>query len=231
MNDMNISSPSALFFDWDGTLVDSYAVLENAHNHTRQSLGFEALAPGEFTHYFGKPRDILYNILYPGKEAEGRAGFEAYYKEHHLNGIRILPGIPQLLAFAAEEGIPCGVVTNKKAAFIHEEITHLGWDLYFSSVIGAGDAIADKPSPAPLLLAIEKAEVPGPKSSIWMLGDTENDLLCASRAGCKSVLIIGKEAQDDVLKQAPADLVFDNCRIFQEFLLHSLKKEIKGNNI
>lgn len=228
---MSASSPSALFFDWDGTLVDSYAVLENAHNHTRQSLDLPALAPGEFMHYFGKPRDILYAILYPGKEAEGRAGFEAYYRAHHLDGIRILPGVPQLLEFAAEEGIPCGIVTNKKAAFIHEEISHLGWDLYFSSVVGAGDAIADKPSPAPLLLAIEKAEVLGPKSSIWMLGDTENDLLCASRAGCKSVLVLSKSAQGEVLQQAPADLIFENCHNFQEFLLHSLKKEIKGNNI
>jgi phosphoglycolate phosphatase len=228
---MTSSFPSALFLDWDGTLIDSYALLESAHNHTRQTLGFGPLPQGSFAHYFGKPRDLLYNALYPGKFEEAKAEFERYYKANHLSGIRVLPGVQRLLDFALEEGIVCGVVTNKKADFIREEISHLGWDLYFAAVVGAGDAIADKPSPAPLQLAIEISGVTYPKSSIWMVGDTENDLLCASRAGCKSVLIAASHAQAEILKQAPADFTFENCRIFQEFLLQSLKKELKGNNI
>lgn len=228
---MTISTPSALFLDWDGTLVDSYAVLESAHNHTRHTLGFDPLPEGAFAHYFGKPRDLLYNALYPGKFEQAKAEFERYYKANHLAGIRVLPGVRQLLDFALEEGIICGVVTNKKADFIREEISHLGWDLYFAAVVGAGDAIADKPSPAPLQLAIEISGINFQKSSIWMVGDTENDLLCSSRAGCTSVLIAAKDAQAAVLKEARADLVFESCRNFQQFLLQSLKKEIKGNDI
>ncbi|HRQ62224.1 MAG TPA: hypothetical protein PLO23_12085 [Alphaproteobacteria bacterium] len=53
-----MSYPAAVFFDWDGTLVDSYGVLEAAHNHTRKALGFDPLPEGAFASYFGKPRDL-----------------------------------------------------------------------------------------------------------------------------------------------------------------------------
>lgn len=223
--------PAAIFLDWDGTLVDSYALLESAHNHTRQTLGFPALPEGSFASHFGKPRDLLYNALYPGKFDEAKAEFERFYMANHLNGITILPGVESLLETISRAGITCGVVTNKKAAFIHQEIGHLGWNDYFSAVVGAGDAVEDKPSPAPLLLAIEISGVKTAFSEVWMVGDTENDLICASRAGCKSVLILPPDMQKMVLNLASADFVFKNCQGFQEFLLHSLQKEIKSNNI
>lgn len=226
-----ITPPQAVFFDWDGTLVDSYEVLESAHNHTREILGFGTLAEGEFASWFGKPRDMLYNALYPGKFDEAKAEFEAFYTEHHLNGIRILPGVESLLEAISGHGIPMGVVTNKKADFIKAEIHHLGWGHYFPTVIGAGMAEADKPSPAPLLLAIRESELKVPAGSIWMVGDTENDLLCASGAGAVSVLVAPPAEQAKVLVHAEADITFKNCVGLQEFLLHSLKKELKGNNI
>lgn len=223
--------PAAIFLDWDGTLVDSYALLESAHNHTRGVLGFPPLPEGAFASYFGKPRDLLYNVLYPGKFDEAKVGFEKFYMANHLNGITVLSGVEDLLAAIADAGIICGVVTNKKASFIHEEITHLKWNDYFSAVVGAGDAAEDKPSPAPLQRAIEISGVKAHASEVFMVGDTENDLLCASRAGCKSVLILPPDMQKAVLDLASADFVFKNCQGFQEFLLHSRKKEIKSNNI
>ncbi|MCD8520627.1 MAG: HAD-IA family hydrolase [Alphaproteobacteria bacterium] len=225
------AGPSAIFFDWDGTLVDSYAVLESAHNHTRRTLGFEALGEGEFARYFGQPRDLLYNTLYPGKFDEARTIFEQYYRSHHLEGIRVLPGVEDLLKHLAEVNMPCGVVTNKKADFIREEIRHLGWEAYFKAVVGAGDAVADKPSPAPLQLAIEKSGVKSNVQSILMVGDTENDILCASRTGCKAVLIVPLMEQNAVLKHCSSDFTFKNCEDFKEFLLQYLKKKIKGNDI
>lgn len=229
---MTLSSlPSAIFFDWDGTLVDSYTLLEAAHNHTLGLLGFAPLGEGVFASYFGKPRDLLYNALYPGKFDEAKAAFEHYYRSHHLTGIRVLPGVESLLAFLAGQGVICGVVTNKKADFIRAEIIHLGWQDYFSAVVGAGDAAADKPSPAPLQLAIELSGIKAPVYDIFMVGDTENDIICASSAGCKSVLIAPEREQKAVLEHCSPEFSFENCENFEEFLLHSLKKEIKGNNI
>lgn len=225
------TSPKAIFLDWDGTLVDSYDVLERAHNHTRQTLGFGPLPEGAFAGYFGKPRDLLYNALYPGKFDEAKAEFETFYKANHLEGITILPGVQSLLETISRAGIPCGVVTNKKADFIREEIRHLGWMDFFSAVVGAGDAAADKPSAAPLLRAIELSSTPMPLDSVFMVGDTENDLLCAANAGCRSVLIAPLDAQKAVLDVCPADFIFNNCRKFEEFLLHSFQKEIESRNI
>lgn len=223
--------PAAVFFDWDGTLVDSYGVLEAAHNHTRKALGFDPLPERAFASYFGKPRDLLYNALYPGKFAEAKAEFETFYRANHLQGIRILPGVPEFLEALDSMGIPMGVVTNKKGDFIREEINHLGWADYFRATVGAGDAGEDKPSPKPLLLAIERAKVLAPARDIWMVGDTENDLLCATGAGCIGILVASADEQKKVLPLAEATYTFKNCGELQEFLLQSRKKEIKGNHI
>lgn len=213
---MNI--PAAVFFDWDGTLVDSYGVLESAHNHTRKALGFEPLPEGAFASYFGKPRDLLYNALYPGKFNEAKAEFEAFYRANHLQGIRILPGVLELLEFLDAGGVPMGVVTNKKVDFINAEIAHLGWADYFKATVGAGDAKADKPSPAPLLLAIERARISATLNDIWMVGDTENDLLCAIGAGCVGVLVASIAEQKKVLPLAKAAYSFENCQELIAFI-------------
>ena len=61
---------------------------------------------------------------------------------------------------AAGAGWPQGVVSNKAGAFLRREVTYLGWNRFFGPVVGAGDAVADKPAPAPLLLALQQDGTP-----------------------------------------------------------------------
>jgi len=41
---------TSIFFDWDGTLVNSLGVIVKAHNHVRVAFGLE---PWEMIDYFG----------------------------------------------------------------------------------------------------------------------------------------------------------------------------------
>ena len=61
---MNLTLPRAVFFDWDGTLADSFACIEGAHNHALTALGLQAREKGWFSHYFGKPREFIYDDIY-----------------------------------------------------------------------------------------------------------------------------------------------------------------------
>ncbi len=64
---------------------------------------------------------------------------------------------------------PRGVVSNKAGKFLRAEVVHLGWSPHFGAVVGAGDARADKPDPAPILMALEQLGFPASpsKSGIW----------------------------------------------------------------
>ena len=97
---------------------------------------------------------------------------------------------------------PQGVVSNKAGAFLRREVTHLGWSRYFGAVIGAGDATADKPDPAPIHLALSQlGRTADP--SVWYMGDTALDMQAARAAGVTAVLIGNADHDGGVERAAP----------------------------
>ncbi len=208
--------PDAVFWDWDGTLSDSYEFLNDAHNHTLVTLGFEAFKPGEYRTYFGKPREVLYPAIYKDKAEEAKEVFGAYVFDN-AHKIKLIPGALEVLNFLHKSGVEMGIVSNKKAAFIQEELRHMKIGHIFTVVIGAGEASADKPSGAPLLFALEKAGVSHKKQSVWYIGDTENDLACAKDAGCPALFLKGDPGSENLIREYKPLFSFENYLQLREF--------------
>lgn len=181
---------TSIFFDWDGTLVDSLAVIVKAHNHVRVAFGLE---PWEMVDYFGtasqSARD-LYPKIYGDKAQDAITQLYAFLNEHSKNETQPLDGALDLLQALKEKGVTMGVVSNKSHHLLHEEIKHMKWDRYFSAIVGAGYAKADKPNPDPLLIAIREAGLPADTSNMLYVGDTETDLRVAEGAKCDSALLL-----------------------------------------
>ncbi len=224
----NIILPEAAFLDWDGTLVDSYKFLESAHNHVRRSLGFPIFEGDEFREYFGKPRDVLYTAFYGDKRDEARDLFGGYVRANHIKDLKPMHGAEAMLQAFHDRGIVMGLVSNKKREFLEAEIESFGWNRFFASVVGAGDAAEDKPSAAPLLLAVEKSGFGGGMDSVWYVGDTDIDLRCADNALCRSVFINHDNRDEAWLAPYKPFLIFRNCQELSVFLLQSDKKPLKA---
>lgn len=227
MDGINLQAlPEAVFFDWDGTLVNSLAFLTKAHNYAKDNMGLPLFAgEHEFQPYLGMPRDLLYADIYGSRGEEAKKYFEEYVHEFHTKGVQPLEGVEDILRFFKEQGIPCGVVSNKRAIFLNEEIKVFGWTSYFQSVVGAGDAKEDKPSAAPLFLAMERAGLSMSLEKVWYIGDTEFDIACAKNAGARSIIIrppYEQEKDFSNLENEP-DLVVGSAHDFMLFL-----KEIRS---
>lgn len=186
----DIKKPKAIFFDWDGTLIDSLVFLTNAHNQVRSELGIsEALTKQKFKQYLGMPRDVIFEDLYPNKAEEGKEAFVLWYKENHLSDIPKIDGALELLNTIRSKNITMGVVSNKRGDFLRAEINHLGWNHYFENrIVGAGDVEEDKPSPKPLQYGIKKLPLKTAKKDIWYIGDTDIDVQCANNTQVKPIL-------------------------------------------
>ena len=216
-----LSKPKAIFFDWDGTLVDSFAFLHAAHNHTRAQFGMGQFTLEEFSGYFGQPREKLYTEIYGVENIETAKGhFETFVFANHIEGLKPMVGAPALIEGLSGTDVLCGVVTNKKRELVEAEIKNYGWDEVFVSVVGAGEAEADKPSAAPFLLALERAGLSGSDlNDVWFVGDTDNDLACANEAGAPAVLVTNGDDVTDLLAEYNVALCLENCAELLEYLL------------
>lgn len=201
-------SPRAILFDWDNTLIDGWAAIEAGLNAAFAAFGKPAWTRGQvlanvrkslrdsFPEHFGDEWERARDIFYEAVHAT------------HLQVIRPLPETLAMLDGAAH--LPLGVVSNKQGKLLRAEAAHLGWNDRFLTLIGAGDAIADKPSAAPLLMALAQMGLPaGPE--IWYVGDTSIDMQAARAAGCTAVLL-GDAAHDGGVANCAPDMVFAHGR-------------------
>jgi phosphoglycolate phosphatase len=200
---MNVSAPKALVWDWDNTLIDGWVGISHALN-----VVFAAYAMPLWTvettraNVRGSLRDT-FPAMFGAAWTDARDLFYATLQSEHLAHLQPMLGAEAaLLAGAAW---PQAVVSNKDGRFLRAEVAHMGWQHRFRAVVGAGDATADKPSPAPIHLALQTITPAG--AEVWYIGDTAIDMLAARAAGCTAVLVGLAEYDGGVSKVAP-DLHF-----------------------
>jgi phosphoglycolate phosphatase len=90
--------------------------------------------------------------------------------------------------------------------------------LYFQEVVGASDAMEDKPSIEPVKMALNSAGL-GSKSIIWFVGDSVLDLQCATVSGCVPILIESGSIGDECLKDWPPHSIFSSCKELEKAFL------------
>jgi phosphoglycolate phosphatase len=200
---MNFPAPKALLWDWDNTLVDAWAGIAHALNavfasHEMPVWSIETVR----ANVRGSLRDT-FPIMFGARWTEARDLFYATLQAEHLVHLQPMAGVEALLQVS--DGWPQAVVSNKAGDFLRAEVHHLGWGDKFETVVGAGDAAADKPDAAPLLLALKGMRPPGP--DVWYIGDTAIDMQAARAACCTAVLLGDAEHDGGVASVAP-DLHF-----------------------
>lgn len=191
----------AVFFDWDGTLVDSLPMLHAAHNHVRETYAMPLWDREEYMKHMLYSTRELYPRIYGERAPHAIETLYEFIKENHLNHITLIDGAEDLLESLAMKGIPMGVVSNKRDDVLKREVEHYGWEKYFGVYIGAGVAEKDKPSGAPLLYALDKHPTRPPIDNVIYVGDTESDLACAAEAGCPIVFLPHAPRAEELISQ------------------------------
>jgi phosphoglycolate phosphatase len=192
--------PSVLLYDWDNTLVDGWAGITAALNAAFAAFG---QTPWSIEDTRGRVRVALresFPVMFGEQWEQARDIFYDTFARQHLDHVSPMAGVQALLE--AGSVWPQGVVSNKAGAYLRHEVRHLGWSGFFGPVIGAGDASADKPDPAPIHLALSRMGRPA-DLSVWYMGDTALDMLAARAAGVTAVLIGMADHDGGVERAAP----------------------------
>lgn len=167
--------PTALLFDVDGTLIDTYRLyLESYRRALEPYLGyrpeveeFARRRPSSERHFLAEWIGVDHA---PDCRAEMLRHYEALHPTH-CEGF--YDGVPEMLHALRETGLPIGVVTGKGREAWDVTMRHL--DLGdFDVVVTDDDVTEPKPHPAGLLSAAEALGLP-PESFVY-IGDSISDV-------------------------------------------------------
>jgi phosphoglycolate phosphatase len=211
-----ISRPQAILFDWDNTLVDSWATIHEALNFLMAAMEKPLWTIEETRERVRLSLREAFPRMFADRWQEARDIYLDRFRAIHLERLAALPGSIELLQGLSDEQVFLGVVSNKTGSLLRRETDHLGWSALFGSVVGAGDAPMDKPDAAPVRLALAKSGIL-PGEAVWFVGDNEIDMECARNSGCVPVLL-GSRASEEALRACSPRLVFSDCPTLFRFV-------------
>ncbi len=212
----------AVFFDLDGTLVDSREDVLEAFHHAFGRLDMETPPPERLQELIGiRLEDCFIPFLGADEEACRKAArhFRQYYQKHFIDHTRPFSGIPRALRELSAR-YPLGIASMKKGRYARELVRACGWLSTFNRVIGSEEGYPAKPDPTMLQALCRTFEFP-PEHVVYV-GDTQVDLETARAASIRYFHAgwgYGRLAPDpgetlgEVLQQ-PSDLI----RIFVDDL-------------
>jgi len=173
-----------LIFDFDGTLVDSYPLIEEAFAHVMRTHRLDEGARQLFRQNRGLPLPEQMKIVAPQMWEELVATYRSV--DAKLGHARVFRGIPTLVRKLRHAGAPLGVVSCKRRVLIEAELEAAGLRESFDVVIGFEDVTPPKPAPDPLLAAIGYLGLS--RSSAIYVGDSMVDLETGRAARVRTVL-------------------------------------------
>lgn len=198
---------TAVLFDFDGTLADSFAGITASTNHVRRLYGLPELPEATVREYVGYGLVDLMTRLVPGADP-AEAVFR--YRDHHpsvmIGGTRLMPGVAETLPALHRRGLKLAVCSNKAVAFTEKLTAALGLGQYLTAVLGpesvGGRA---KPDPAMLIEGLNRLSV-SPREAVYV-GDMAVDVRTARAAGVPVWLVPGGAAGSESAAAAGPDRV------------------------
>lgn len=212
------AKPSAIIFDWDNTLIDSWETIHEALVMTFAEMGHKPWTLAETKRRVSHSLKNSFPKLFGERWTEARKIYLDSYAAIHLDRIAPIPGAEALLRDLHAKGFYLAVISNKTGASLRIEAAHIGWAGYFARLIGAGDASHDKPDPAGFGLALEGSGIDLGRL-VWYVGDTALDMESANAAGATGVLLGEPLSPAEELAKFPPDLRFPGCDLLRQYLL------------
>ncbi|MBZ9993947.1 phosphoglycolate phosphatase [Mesorhizobium sp. BH1-1-4] len=189
--------PRAVFFDLDGTLVDSAPDMAAAVNELMARYG---LAPhsleavrGMIGHGVEKLIERAFaahsHALGLEDQSASREQMNEIYGRHLTRLTTLRPGAGSALTAARKAGMRTGVVTNKPEGFSRIVLAHFGLSDELDVVIGGDAGHPKKPAPDMLLAACHACGCSSAQAV--MVGDSLADVGAARAAGMRCIIVRG----------------------------------------
>ena len=191
-----------ILFDLDGTLIDSTEAIVSTFHHSFEKMNYDFKGSDEdIKALIGYPLDIMYLEL--GIPQEIVWDYVETYKNRYRE---ISKQQTELLEFAKEAiqlantFARLSIVTTKTGLYSEQLLEHMDIMKYFEHVTGREHVEHPKPHPEPIHRTLDLMDIKN-TCDIWMIGDTELDLIAANSAGINSVGVLCGYGKEETLKE------------------------------
>ncbi|MBO4383955.1 MAG: HAD family hydrolase [Clostridia bacterium] len=212
-----------VFFDLDGTLVDSSEGITKSVEYALGKYGIRPVSRDELKVFIGPPLVDSFMRFYGFDEPKAVEACRFYRERYKVKGVyenRVYDGIKELLALLKERGKTVVLATSKPEIFANIVLDDMGLRRYFDLVAGADLDDADKEGGnyrskkedviAYAVVSLGIAD----KKTVLMVGDRKHDIIGAKLNGIDSVgVLFGfgsreefEEAGADYIAETPADI-------------------------
>lgn len=195
---------SAVIFDLDGTLADTFPLIVKAWNEAVSPHTGKTYSEEEVIARFGIPDPQMIRRELPGAAGEeaDRVYHAAYEREHSI--VTKFAGVDEMLAELKRRNIQLGLMTGKGLRSAKITLKSLGWADFFTAVITGEDVKEQKPAAEGPLKAADILNVSA--DACAFVGDSPADIGAAQNAKMLSVMAGWHDVYHDAVKAMRPDV-------------------------
>lgn len=167
-----------IFFDLDGTLVDSYPGITKSIQYAMQELGKDVPPAESLVPCIGPPLITSFTEMLGLSESEGEKAVDLYRERYNVKGmyeLEIYEGIQETLQSLSDKGFTLFVATSKPQIVAQKIVEHCKLSHHFRKVYGAGLDGQHKEKDSLLAHLLETENI-DPANAV-MVGDRKFDMI------------------------------------------------------
>ena len=191
-------------FDWDGTLMDSTALIARSLQAACRDVGCVVPSEEDALFVIGLNMADTFARVVPDLDEDGRLRLADRYRHHFLAGEGEAPlfgGVREMIADLRGSGRRLAVATGKARRGLDRALEATGLRAEFEATRCADEGFA-KPHPGMLLMLLDLTGVDPARA--LMVGDTTHDLELAANAGVDAVAVTYGAHREPLLATRPA---------------------------
>ena len=181
--------PKAILSDWDETLAHTRDAVVEALEYVLMQYNKE---PWEITKtkYRDTSKSLKENFpnFFAEDADEAYRQYLAYYVKYAYNKVYPMENADDFLKFCNQKDIDLYIISNKEKSLLLKEVEFCFPKIVFKKILGNGDALLNKPNPAPVFKALDNVKYQINKDNVWLIGDSKQDSECAYNANIQPVL-------------------------------------------
>ena len=212
---------SAIFFDLDGTLLDSAQDLAEATNAALRAFNLPEHPVHAYKYFVGDGFEMLIqratpedadSALQQGVMQQARE----LYRQNWAHTSKPYEGIPEMLNELQHRKIPLAVLSNKPHEFTLLTMRHFFPSIHFTCIQGSPPGLRAKPDSALAHVMLQKLGLEA--QQVLFMGDTSVDMMTAVNADMFPVGVLWGFRTEEELRRHGARLILHQAEELFEYI-------------